>query len=301
MDQSTKCSPPSAGFPATASSTAPEARDLGAPEACDIGALEARDDGALDAHGYRLEDYDWVPVRRKPRNDGWSHDRQRSFIEALADCGSVTSAARRVGMSASSAYRVRRSPGGEAFAAAWDAAIQQAAMYLVDVAFDRAIHGSDEPVFDKEGRRVGRRMRQNDRLLMFLLRAHLPERYAHAHRAERPEAAPPVPRIAPVVQAIAALSPVVPSDPERLMPPEELEDALELADLCDGMIPQRLRDRDGVADDDCAADDMPLGAAFEAELEAAKAAAGAAQRVDRDRNDDALHYDDPEDENAVLA
>ncbi len=121
MDRTNPRSLPSAGLPATASSA------------------------ALDAHGYHPDDYDWVPVRRKPRSDGWSHERQRGFIEALADCGSVMDAARQIGMSASSAYRLRRSPGGEAFAAAWDAAIHQAALHLVDVAFDRAIKGLPIP------------------------------------------------------------------------------------------------------------------------------------------------------------
>ena len=35
----------------------------------------------------------FTPVPRKPRHDGWTPERQRAFIEALADTGSVTRAA----------------------------------------------------------------------------------------------------------------------------------------------------------------------------------------------------------------
>jgi hypothetical protein len=76
---------------------------------------------ALDAHGHDPAAYDWVPVLKKRRKDGWSPDKQRAFIEALADCGSVVTAAQRVDMSESSAYRPRRSPGAEAFDRAWSA------------------------------------------------------------------------------------------------------------------------------------------------------------------------------------
>lgn len=107
---------------------------------------------------------------RRPRADGWIPQRQRDFIAALADDGRVSHAARAVGMSENSCYRLRRSPGGENFAAAWGAARAHAALRLIDLAFDRVIDGSEEPVFDKEGNGVGSRMRQNDRLHMFLMR-----------------------------------------------------------------------------------------------------------------------------------
>ena len=144
-------------------------------------------------------------------------------------------------MSVQSAYRLRRAPGAEGFAAAWDAAIAQASRKLVDLAFDRAIHGSDEPVFDREGHRVGRRMRQNDRLLMFLLRAYMPERFRHAHKSERraEEGSPPAPP--PVADALLTLEPVQPPDPHLLMSPEELATELEVAHLMDGELPHWYR------------------------------------------------------------
>ncbi len=129
-------------------------------------AAEAPDDPGFDPTRYK-----WVPVLRKPRKDGFTPQRQVAFIRALAETGCVEHAAQAAGMSVASCYRLRHSPGAEAFAAAWTAALGHAARRLVDVAFDRAFNGSQEPVFDRDGRRVGRRMRQNDRLLMFLLRA----------------------------------------------------------------------------------------------------------------------------------
>lgn len=145
----------------------------------------------LDDHGHDPAAYQWVPVLRKRRADGWSPQKQRDYIETLADTGLVEDSARAVGMSVASCYRLRRAPGAESFAAAWDAAIHQASRKLVDIAFDRAINGSDEPVFDKHGTRVGRRMKTNDRLLMFLLRTHLPGRYGSVRDGHR-EPAPPL-------------------------------------------------------------------------------------------------------------
>ncbi|RYF19387.1 MAG: hypothetical protein EOO77_10255 [Oxalobacteraceae bacterium] len=37
---------------------------------------------------FDLADYDWVPVRRKARRDGWTVAAQQSFIGVLADTGS---------------------------------------------------------------------------------------------------------------------------------------------------------------------------------------------------------------------
>ena len=65
----------------------------------------------------------FVPVRLRARADGWTPERQARFIGLLAETGSVAKAARRVGMSRMSAYRLRRCPGAKGFAHAWDAVI----------------------------------------------------------------------------------------------------------------------------------------------------------------------------------
>ena len=196
-----------------------------------------------DAHGFDPAAYDWVPVLRKPRKDGFTPERQLKFIRALADTGCVEMAAHEVGMSPKSCYRLRNSPEGVQFAAAWDAALPYAARHLLDIAFDRAIHGSDEPVFDKEGRRVGRRMRQNDRLLMFLLRGFMPERFRYAHRDLRQADEPPPPPELPLDEALAQLLPVEPPEPHKLMAPDDLEVAIQVADIMDGELPTYHRGR----------------------------------------------------------
>ncbi|WP_447760961.1 hypothetical protein [Sphingopyxis panaciterrae] len=192
---------------------------------------------ALDTHGHDPAAYDWVPVLKKRRKDGWSPDKQRAFIEALADSGSVVTAAQCVGMSESSAYRLRRSPGAAAFDRAWSAAIDAASKKLLDAAFERALVGTDEPVFDRDGHRVGRRFRQSDRLLMFLLRAYGPDCFRDAARRSDP-----APAATPVAEALVHLYPEPPAAPAALMAPDDLAVALEVADLCDGVLPPWYRD-----------------------------------------------------------
>jgi len=141
-----------------------------------------------------------------------------------------------------------------------------AARRLADLAFDRAIHGSDEPVYDKDGRRVGRRMRQNDRLMMFLLRAYMPERFRNAHQDVRQpgEALPPA--SPPIEEALRLLEPAAPADPHLLMAPDALESALQVADLGDGRLPHWHRSKgDGEPQPYCS-----LGPEFERQLEEAK-------------------------------
>lgn len=222
---------------------------------------------ALDAHGYDPADYDWVPVLRKPRADGWTPQRQVAFIGALADTGNVLDAARQVAMTPSGAYALRRAPGGEAFAAAWDAAMHQAAHALIDVAFDRAFNGSDEPVYNRDGQVVGRKHRQSDAMIMFMLRKHFPKRYGDLHR-DRPEraAAPATPAVA---QTMIALEPVRPADPLANDHPDDVEIKLQMAAIGEGKLAHFHR-QDGSEERDYDPEADGLGTDFEAKLEAAK-------------------------------
>lgn len=131
----------------------------------------------LDAHGFDPAEYDWEPVHRQRRYNGWTVQAQRGFIAALADTGSVEAAARAVAMSVRSAYALRRAPGAEQFARAWGLALDAAAQRLADIAFDRAMNGTEEAVRNREGSIVGYKRKHSDRLLMFLLRAHQPDVY----------------------------------------------------------------------------------------------------------------------------
>ena len=66
----------------------------------------------------------FTPVpRRCRRHDGWTAERQRAFIDALADTGSVRSAATAVNMAPEGAYALRRAPGAASFREAWAAAL----------------------------------------------------------------------------------------------------------------------------------------------------------------------------------
>jgi len=120
----------------------------------------------------------FTPVPRQcRRHDGWTDDRQRGFIEALADTGSVEAACRAVNMSTVGAYYLRRQPGAESFRQAWEAALQLGVQKIEDVAMERALHGVEVPVYSY-GKLVGSRTSYNDRLLMFMLRNRAPERFA---------------------------------------------------------------------------------------------------------------------------
>ena len=119
---------------------------------------------------------DFEPVPRKYRYDGWTAERQRAFIAALAETGSVKAAAKRINMSYEGAYYLRRQPGADGFRAAWIAALDHGVQRLADIAVERAIEGVPVPIHWR-GEQVGEKRRYNDRLLMFILRHHLADRY----------------------------------------------------------------------------------------------------------------------------
>jgi len=121
---------------------------------------------------------DFTPVPRKYSFDGWTAERQRGFIEALAETGSVKAACERINMSTVGAYFLRRQPDAESFRAAWEAALDHGVQRLVDIAIDRATEGVPVPVFWR-GEQVGEKRWYNDRLLMFVLKHHLPGRYGN--------------------------------------------------------------------------------------------------------------------------
>jgi len=132
-----------------------------------------------------------VPVR--PRHDGWTHDRQEAFIEALAETGCVEDAARAAGMSVSSAYALKCRADAQPFRLAWAAALEVGMERLSDAALSRAIHGTAQPVF-YQGELVGERRHFDERLTMFLLRYRAPARYgAWIDRAETVEQKPDAP------------------------------------------------------------------------------------------------------------
>jgi hypothetical protein len=112
---------------------------------------------------------DFTPAPTRKRNAGWTAERQRKFIEHLALTGHVGEACAVVGVSSSSAYRLKHKPGAEGFSDAWDAALRLAATArLPAIAFDRALNGRVER-FYKDGELVMERRIPSDYLLTWLL------------------------------------------------------------------------------------------------------------------------------------
>ena len=121
-----------------------------------------------------------APLRA--RHDGWTPARQRAFIDVLADCGSITAAAGRVGMSREAAYRLRRHPAAADFRAAWDTALAEGWRQVQDTAFDRVVNG-ETVVWERGGVVISRHRPCAPRLLI-----HMLDRAAQV-QAARPTAA----------------------------------------------------------------------------------------------------------------
>jgi hypothetical protein len=113
------------------------------------------------------EPFALVPVRQ--RHDGWTPQRQRAFIEALAETLSVAQAAARVGMSEASAYALRRRAGAQGFGAAWDAALRQGVRHrLAPFLLDQAVRGRIVRRF-YHGQLISEELVHSERLLLALL------------------------------------------------------------------------------------------------------------------------------------
>jgi hypothetical protein len=119
----------------------------------------------------------FTPVPVAPRHDGWTPERQREFIDALAQIGCVTAAAKHVGMTPKSAYRLRSHADATSFAAAWTIAVDRGRASADDAAITRALDGEVIPVFYR-GNQIGERRRYNDRLLLAVLRRQTVTRVA---------------------------------------------------------------------------------------------------------------------------
>lgn len=110
-----------------------------------------------------------VPLTRV-RARGWSAEAQIAFIAALARCGLVAHAARSVGRSARTAYRLRGKPGAESFAAAWDIAVEMGLGAARDRVMERLAGTRATPVY-RHGRLVKERRGDDPVLLYAALRS----------------------------------------------------------------------------------------------------------------------------------
>jgi len=104
----------------------------------------------------------------------WTSRRRAAFLKALADTGNVSAAARAAKASRSRAYQLKAAD--PEFAAEWTDALETAIDALDAEARRRALDGVETPHFH-QGRVAGTVRKYSDTLLMFLLRAHRPDRY----------------------------------------------------------------------------------------------------------------------------
>ena len=96
------------------------------------------------------------------------------FLDTLRGTGNVRLSASNADVARQVAYRARDS--SATFRAAWDEALEEARELLEAEARRRASVGVEEPVFYK-GEIVGHIRKYSDNLLMFLLKAHWPDKF----------------------------------------------------------------------------------------------------------------------------
>ena len=118
-----------------------------------------------------IPEFDPVPVRA--RRDGWTPDRQRAFIAALAATHCIDRAAATVGLSRESVYRLRRHPEAGSFADAWlkVLAAKPSSPRRVERLFYRAVHGKVRPIV-RGGKVVGTLHQPDNKALMSMIHLH---------------------------------------------------------------------------------------------------------------------------------
>ena len=104
----------------------------------------------------------------------WTAPRRRAFLRKLAETGNVSEAARASKVSRSHAYALKVTDAE--FAAEWADALESATDVLEAEARHRAVDGVEQPHFH-QGQVTGSVRKYSDSLLMFLLKAHRPEKY----------------------------------------------------------------------------------------------------------------------------
>ncbi len=107
---------------------------------------------------------------RTLRHDGWTPDRQRAFLSAIADGETVERACRLVGLSAASAYALRQRAAGAGFALGWRAANLLARDRVADQLMARALDGQVETVTRPDGSTISRHRYDNRTALTLLAR-----------------------------------------------------------------------------------------------------------------------------------
>lgn len=112
---------------------------------------------------------------------------QPKFLKILTRTANIGDACKQAGISRSLYYSIYHSD--PAFAEAAEEAFENACDMLELEARRRAYEGVvDEIIYDDEGNEIGQRMKYSDTLMIFLLKAHRPEKYRenvrHEHTGE---------------------------------------------------------------------------------------------------------------------
>ncbi|HEX6374618.1 MAG TPA: hypothetical protein VFZ91_02750 [Allosphingosinicella sp.] len=108
------------------------------------------------------------PGGSRPRPPDDTPDRQCVFLDALARCGVAADAARAAGISRDTAYALRNSAEGAAFALGWQGAILISHGRMSDELESRALNGVVDRIY-RNGELWGERHRHDNRLAMAVL------------------------------------------------------------------------------------------------------------------------------------
>lgn len=106
--------------------------------------------------------------RRKRNHDQWSREKMVKFLRELAASQNVSQAARSVGMSRQSAYRLRNRIKGSPFDLGWEVALEMGYHQLAHALMDRAVNGEEVPHYHG-GEQVGSHRKFDNRLGQWIL------------------------------------------------------------------------------------------------------------------------------------
>ena len=139
------------------------------------GQAERDGSGRVDARAREERPRRWPP---------W----KRAFLESLSMSGNVTAACSRAGVGHTTVYNYRNRY--SEFEELWREALDKAADLLDAEALRRAVKGVEKPVFHK-GKVCGTIREYSDRLLIVLMRAARPDKYAQRRETKLTTDRPP--------------------------------------------------------------------------------------------------------------
>lgn len=117
-------------------------------------------------------------IPKTPRMKGVPRPWESAFLAHLAQTYNVEASCKKAKISKTEAYRKRRED--PKFAEDWDRAREIGAAALESEAIRRAVEGWLEPIYH-DGEIVGYVRKYSDRLIEFLLRGAMPEKYRERH------------------------------------------------------------------------------------------------------------------------